>query len=299
MEGSNGVGKHLAQRLVAQHETVFDVTTRKSSLVRSFVADSGRKTDELDAHSVALVGWTTPNLRQVRVDERAVTLRLLVHRREELVASKTQAICRLHRELAILLPGGAARPLTPAKAKRLLGSVRPRDEVGKVRKQLAHDLLVDLQADLRRMEAIEAQIKTVVADTDTGLPQLYGVGPIVTAWVLGEVIDVARFPSRHHFASYNGSAPVARGSAGVAKPGVNMRGNRKLNHALHIIAVAQLRHPTSEGRIYYERKIAESKTPKEARRCLKRQISDAIYRQLVVDADKQQRLAAASATTAA
>ena len=56
---------------------------------------------------MALVGWTTPDLRQVRADERAVMLRLLVHRRQELVASKTQAICRLHRELAILMPGGA------------------------------------------------------------------------------------------------------------------------------------------------------------------------------------------------
>ena len=221
-----------------------------------------------------------------------------MHRREELVASKTQAICRLHRELAILLPGGAARPLTPAKAKRLLGSVRPRTRSAKFASN-SHTTFWLTCRPFFAAGSDRGPIKTVVAGTDTGLPQLYGVGPIVTAWVLGEVIDVARFPSRHHFASYNGSAPVARGSAGVAKPGVNMRGNRKLNHALHIIAVAQLRHPTSQGRIYYERKIAESKTPKEARRCLKRQISNAIYRQLVVDADKQRRLAPALATTAA
>ena len=146
IEGATGVGKNLAQRLVVKGETVFDVPSKKSSLVRAFSATSGRKSDDVDAYSVALASLHATGLSQVRVDERAETLRLLSARRDELVGLRTQAVCRLHRELQILIPGGASRALTAAKAKALLASVRPRDEVGKVRKALAQDQLADLIA---------------------------------------------------------------------------------------------------------------------------------------------------------
>ncbi|HEY5185318.1 MAG TPA: IS110 family transposase [Actinomycetes bacterium] len=288
VEGATGVGKNLAQRLVVKGETVFDVPSKKSSLVRAFSATSGRKSDDVDAYSVALACLHATGLNQVRVDERAETLRLLSHRRDELVGSRTQAVCRLHRELQILIAGGASRALTAAKAKALLASVRPRDEVGKVRKSLALDQLADLVAIDRRLKDIDAQIKTVVAETHTSVTEVRGVGPVVAAIVLGEVRDISRFPSKHHFASYNGSAPTTWGSAGDARPCVNLHGNRRLNHALHIAAIVQLRYDC-EGRRYYLRKIAEGKTPKEARRCLKRRISDAIYHQLAADAQAAER----------
>jgi transposase len=239
-------------------------------------------------YSVALASLHATGLNQVRVDERAETLRLLSARRDELVGLRTQAVCRLHRELQILIPGGASRALTAAKAKALLASVRPRDEVGKVRKALAQDQLADLVAIDRRLKDIGTQIKTVVAETHTSVTEVRGVGPVVAAIVLGEVRDIARFPSKHHFASYNGSAPTTWGSAGDARPCVNLHGNRRLNHALHIAAIVQLRYDC-EGRDYYLRKIAEGKTTKEARRCLKRRISDAIYHQLVADAQAAER----------
>ena len=279
IEGAQGVGKHLAQRLVVQAETVWDVPSKKSSLVRAFSSSSGRKSDDVDAYSVALAALHTPNLEQVRVDDHTATLRLLAARRHEIVALRTQAVCRLHRELAILLPGGASRRLTAVKAKTLLASVRPRDEVGKVRKALAVDQLADRVAIDKRLADINRRLRAAVKDTPTRLPSIYGVGPVITAIVLGEVRDVARFRSRHSFASYNASAPTTRGSAGEDHPCVNIAGNRRLNHALHIAAVSQLRH-NCEGQAYYRRKLAEGKTPREALRCLKRRISDAIYRQL-------------------
>lgn len=287
VEGATGVGKNLAQRLVARGETVFDVPSKKSSLVRSFSATSGRKSDEVDAYSVALASLHS-DLLQVRVDERAETLRLLANRRDELVGLRTQAVCRVHRELQILIPGGASRRLTAAKAKALLSSVRPRDEVGKVRKALVVDQVADLVAIDKRIKDINTQIKAVVAETRTSVTDVRGVGPVVAAIVLGEVRDVSRFPTKHHFASYNGSAPTTWGSAGDARPCVNLRGNRRLNHALHIAAIAQLRFDC-DGRRYYLRKISDGKTPKEARRCLKRRISDAIYHQLVADAQEAER----------
>ncbi len=285
IEGCNGVGKHLSQRLVAGGERVVDVATRRSSLVRVFAGGNGRKSDDTDALSIAMVGLQSTDLPVVRPDDRATTLRLLAHRRAELVSTRTQAVCRLQRELLILLPGGTKRGLTAARAKTLLASVRPRDEVGRTRKAIAVDLLGDLIAADKKIKTITAQIKDVLASTDTTLTELFGVGAVSAAWLIGEVLDIARFTDAEHFASYNGTAPIEWGS-GQGGPGpfiLNRGGNRRINHALHMVAVSQIRHP-GPGRGYYLRKIAEGKTKKEALRALKRRISDAVYRRLVADA---------------
>lgn len=287
IEGCNGVGKYLAQRLVAEGETVLDVSTRRAALVRVFAGGNGRKSDDTDAHSIALVGLHSPELPQVRPDELVVKLRLLSNRRDELVALRTQAVCRIHRDLLVLLPGGASRCLTAAKAKEILSRLRPRDEVGQLRRKLLVDQIADLVAIDRRLEDVNRQLKEAVAAAPSSLTQLFGVGPVTTARVLGEVADVARFRSRHHFASYNGTAPTDSSSGGGGGPRVNTKGNRKLNHAIHIVAICQIRATRSAGHAYYRRKLAEGKTEKEAIRALKRKISDAIYRQLVADAEAQ------------
>jgi hypothetical protein len=65
---------------------------------------------------------------------------------------------------------------------------------------------------------------------------------------------------------------------------LSLRGNRRVNHAIHMAAVTQIRHKHSQGRACYDKKISEGKTHKEALRSLKRRISDAIYAALVADA---------------
>jgi transposase len=194
---------------------------------------------------------------------------------------------RFHRDLVGLIPGGAPRALTATKAKALLAGVRPRDEVGRLRRQLTADLLADLVALDKKLAAAEAEIRSTVKRTPTGLPDIYGIGPVITATILGQVGDIARFRDRHQFASYNGTAPDDKGSAGRPVHCVNLKGNRQLNHAIHMAAITQIRNRRSPGRAYYERKLAEAKTKKEALRCLKRRISDTIYRQLVDDADRR------------
>ena len=283
IEGCNGVGKHLAQRLVAEGERVVDVSTRRAALVRVYAGGNGRKNDDTDAHSIALVALHTPDLVEVRPDDRTVAMRLLANRRHELVGLRTQALCRIHRDLVNLVPGGAPQALTVAKAKALLAKVRPRDEVGRLRRRLVAEQIADLVAIDRRLAEVAAQIKVAIAETDTGLTRLFGVGPVTTARVLGEVGDVARFRSRHHFASYNGTAPVDSSSGGPPAYRLNLKGNRKLNHAIHMVDITQVRNDCP-GRAYYLRKQSEGKTPKEALRALKRRISDVIYRQLVADA---------------
>ena len=260
-----------------------DVSTRRAALVRVFAGGNGRKNDDTDAHSIALVGLHTPDLPEVHADDRRTALRLLSNRRRELVGQRTQCVNRLHRDLVGLVAGGAPRVLTAKKARALLASVRPRDEIGRLRRHLAAELLAELVTLDKKVAAIETEVRALVRSTPTGLPKIYGVGPVITALTLGEVGDVSRFADRNHFASYNGTAPDDKGSAGSPAHCVNIKGNRKLNHAIHMIAITQIRNRKSPGRAYYDRKLAQSKTKKEALRALKRRISDVIYRQLVAD----------------
>gem|GEM_PF-1992399 len=111
------------------------------------------------------------------------------------------------------------------------------------------------------------------------------VGPFCAATIIGYTGDIDRFPTKNHYATYNATAPIEASSGDNARHRLNPRGNRYINHAIHIAAVSQLSY-ASEGRRYYDRKRAEGKNPKEAVRCLKRRISDAVYRHLKADADR-------------
>jgi transposase len=283
VEGCHGAGRSLAQRLVADGERVVDVPAKLAARVRVFSKGHGRKTDRDDAVSIGLAALQADGLREVVLDDATVTLRLLSDRRQELGMLRTQAICRLHRLLAELTPGGFRRELSATKAAAVLSRLRPRDEPGRIRRQLAADHLADVRALDRRLKAIGAQIIELVTATGTTLVGIFGIGPVVAGRILAEVGTVARFPDKDHFASYNGTAPIDASSGEQQRHRLSRAGNRRINHALHMVAVTQLRYADSTGRIYYERKLAEGKTRKEALRCLKRRLSDVIYRQLVFD----------------
>ena len=218
VEGCNGVGKYLAQRLVADGETVMDVSTRRAALVRVHAGGNGRKIDDTDAESIALVGLRTAGLPQVRTDELTVSLKLLANRRDELVAMRIQAACRIHRDLVVLVPGGVSKRLTAKCAQQVLERIEPRDEIGQLRRQLLADQIDELISVDRRLLAINKQIKKAVADAHTRLTGLFGLGLINTARILGDVGDVSRFRSRHHFASYNGTRPHRVGQRRAGQP---------------------------------------------------------------------------------
>ncbi len=144
----------------------------------------------------------------------------------------------------------------------------------------------EVVGDIARLDttlaASKRRIATAVSASGTSLTDIVGIGPICAAIIIGYGGDVTRFPTKGHFATYNGTAPIDASSGDNTRHRLNTRGNRRLNHAIHIAAVTQLRHDTP-GRIYYDRKIAEGKTSKEAIRALKRRISDVVYRHLVAD----------------
>jgi transposase len=134
----------------------------------------------------------------------------------------------------------------------------------------------------QRIAGVEARIKTAVAHSRTSLVELFGVGPVLAARFLGEVGDIRRIPTKHHFAAHTGTAPLAASSGQVVRHRLSRAGDRRLNHALYMMAMVQVRHPTA-GQAYYRRKRAEGKSPKEALRCLKRRLSDVVYRCLLAD----------------
>ncbi|WP_432489678.1 IS110 family RNA-guided transposase [Kineococcus sp. SYSU DK018] len=283
VEGANGIGKHLAQRLVADGEQVLDVPAKLSARARVFSTGQGRKTDATDAHSIALVALRTPVLRRVEVDAENVALRLLVDRRDELGVARSQTINRIHKLLLELLPGGAKVFLTAPQAKALLATVRPRDIVGRTRRSLAAEKIAELAVIDKKIKAAKKELTELITATGSGLLQLNGIGPSGAARLLGDVGDIARFPTKAHFASWNGTAPIDASSGENNRHRLSRSGNRRINRVLHIMAIVQMRHDT-EGRAYYRRKLAAGKSSMEALRCLKRRLSDVVYRQMVADA---------------
>src|SRR3954465_4839949 len=153
VEGSNGAGRPLAQRLLEDGEQVVDVPAKLSARVRLFDTGHNRKTDARDAHSIAAVAVRTKTLRVLRVDGELEALRMLADRREELTRSRVQTVNRLQRLLSELLPGQAKRDLTTGQAKRLLASVRPRDLAGKTRRRLAAEQLAELVVIEKKIKA--------------------------------------------------------------------------------------------------------------------------------------------------
>ncbi|HEU0041783.1 MAG TPA: IS110 family transposase [Jiangellaceae bacterium] len=283
VEGSLGVGRPLAQRLLEAGERVVDVPAKLAARARLLDTGHGRKTDAHDAHSVAVAAVRAKNLRVLAPDGKLEALRMLVDHRDQLSNQRVASVNRLHRLLAELTPGQAKKDMTAVQAKAILASVRPRDIVGKTRRRVAADELGNLTAIEKKVKALTTEIKAIVKERGSHLMDLPGVGPVVAARVLADVGDVARFADRNRFASWTGTAPLDASSGEQTRHRLSRAGNRRMNRMLHIAATTQIRLDT-EGRAYYRRKLAAGKTRMEAMRCLKRRISDAVYRQLLADA---------------
>jgi transposase len=169
---------------------------------------------------------------------------------------------------------------------RLLNDFDPMTPVEQIRYDLAHELLDDVERLDAQLKVSHRRIKEAVQASGTSLTDLYGVGPILACALTGYTGDVRRFGNRDQFASYAGVAPIEHSSGGRVVHRLSRRGNRQLNHAIHMVAICQIRQKDSEGRVYFERKVAEGKTKREAIRSLKRQVSNAVYPQLLIDAHK-------------
>jgi transposase len=293
VENAGGLGRHLVGRLAAAGESVVDVPPKLSARVRvlSSFAGNARKNDGLDALATALAASRNGQLAAVDPEADSEVLRLLSERREDLVAERTRALNRLHGLLRDLVPGGVAGTLSADRAARILRGIRPRGDSARLRRRLASEVLRDIRTLDRKIADLDERIEAEVKASGTALTEIFGMGPILAARIIGTVGNVARFPTRAHFASYSGTAPVEASSGEVVRHRLSLAGNRKLNYALHMVATCQARSDARGGG-YYRKKIAEGKSRKEALRCLKRRISDAVFRSLLADSQAPSRDAA-------
>jgi transposase len=282
VEGAAGLGHLLAQQLVAREETVLDVPATLAARVRLLGRGHGRKTDGIDARSVATVAQSQPDLRRVGPENHSAVLRLLSDRRDELTQERRRVVNRLHRLLRDLRPGGAPTELSAARASELLGHIRPGAVVDLERKAMARALVADLRRIDRALVENRARCAVAVAASDTTLTDIVGISDVLAAKILGHVRDITRFGSADRFASYSGTAPIEVSSGEVTRHRLSRSGNRSLNNALHFAARVQTMHP-GPGRDHYGRKLAEHKSSREALRSLKRQLAKVVYRHLVAD----------------
>ena len=291
VEGAGGLGHLLAQQLVAAGERVLDVQPKLAARVRLLAAGDVNKNDPNDARSVAVAALRPAACLPVRADDHAAVLKVWAKRYRDLSRARNQVVCRMHAVLCQLIPGGVSTRITAGQAARILDQAEPRGAAGMARWVLAAQLLTGLRRiDVQRRD-VQRKLAVAVRASGTTVTGIFGVGPAVAAAVIGDAGDISRFASRDHFAAYNGTAPVEVSSGGRVIYRLSLRGNRRMNHAIHMAAVTQIRYRHSDGRAYYDKKIAEGKTPKEALRALKRQVSNAIYQHLKADA----RRAAAAA----
>jgi transposase len=283
VENAGGLGRHLAQqRLAAAGESVVDVPPKLSARVRVLSSGNARKNDGLDALATALAAWRNERLPTVDPEADSEVLRLLCERREDLVAERTRALNRLHGLLRDLVPGGVPGTLSTHRAARIVRSIRPQGASTRLRRRLASEVLGDIRTLERKIADLNERIEAEVEACGTSLIEIFGMGPILAAKIIGTVGNARRFPTKAHFASYSGTAPVEASSGEVVRHRLSLAGNRRLNNALHMVAICQARSDVRGG-AYYRKKIAEGKSRKEALRCLKRRISDAVFKSLMAD----------------
>jgi len=284
VEGAGGLGHLLAQQLLAAGETVLDVQPKLGARVRLLSAGRSNKTDPNDARAVAIAALRSPGCRAVTADDHAVVLKMWSRRYRELSQARNQIACRLHALLCDLIPGGIAKQITAEYAASILQGTVLADAVQAARRQIAAEYVRDLHHLDLQLRDTKAEITAAVRASGTTLTSIFGVGPVIAAAVLGDTGDITRFPDADHFAAYTGTAPIEVSSGNRKIHRLSRRGNRHLNYMIHMAAVTHIRNKHSQGGAYYDRKITEGKTPKEALRAPKRRISNTIYRALKADA---------------
>lgn len=283
IENAKGLGHHLAQWLLARGEIVVDVPSTATARVRQLSRGGRRKNDRIDAAAAACVAALQGDVRQVAQEGHVDALRLLDERRNNLTQNRVRTINQLHALLRELLAGGVPTSLSAAKAAQALRGFRPDSTCDRVRLQLCRELIAEIRRLDTQLADNQAQATRLLDEHGTGLRQIDGVGPVLATRILGRTGHVTRFATAAAYATYNGTAPIEVASAEHGCHRLNRYGDRRLNSAIHTIAMVQARMPTSAGRRFYDRKIAEGKTPRAAMRSLKRHLSNQLWRTMLAD----------------
>ena len=198
----------LGQQLVAAGERVLDVQPRLGAWVRLLATGASNKNDPNDALSVAVAALRSRTRCPMTADDHAAVLRVWSRRHRDLGRAKNQVACRLHAVLCELVPGGVPEEIIAAQASRILEKVMPSGTAGQARRELAAELLDDMRRLDAQMRESKKKLAVAVRASGTTVTEIFGVGPVIAATVIGDAGDVARFASRDHFAACNGTAPM-------------------------------------------------------------------------------------------
>lgn len=243
-----GAGNHFISlfvgQLLSRGETVCSIPPALTSQYR---ARRGRKKNDIvDAENVARALMANPQLPEWKVVEQQRAL---------------QELTRTQRRLSEQLKAnrGALQELAAESAVR------------EVLQQVIETLV-------RELKTLEHHIRVMVNKRMPSLLEIAGVGPVVAGVLLAETGDPKRFATVNHFASYCGAAPVERGSGQNTRMQVNPGGNRRLNWALHIVAMVRLRVDGGRSRALLEKAKLCGKTPRAALRVLKTYIARELFR---------------------
>ena len=294
VEGARGLGRHLAQWLVTRDEVVLDVPSTATARVRELSRGSRRKTDVIDAAAAASVAALQGDAWVVAGEDHTTVFAMLEERRANLAAQRVRVTNQLHAVLRDLVPGGAGLAITAKSASAMLRLVRPASPCERTRKELCQDLVRDLRVVDASLADIEQRMSAVLDEHGSRLRQVDGVGSVTAVRLIGRTGRASRFPTADAFATYAGVAPIEIASGDRTRHRLSRAGDRRLNSAIHLIAVTQVRMRDSAGRRYFDTKIAEGKTRNEAMRCLKRRLANLLWRLMIAD---EQRLRATTDDT--
>jgi transposase len=247
VENARGLGRHLAQWLLARGEAVDDVPSTATARVRELSRGGRHKNDVIDAAAAASVAALRGEANPVAAEDLTALLALLDERRHNVITQRTRLINQLHALLRDLVPGGAPTNLTVLAASRLLITVRAAGPVEAARKQLARDLLAEIRQADQRLKTLTGKIAATVAEHGSQLPTVEGIGPIIAGRLLGRTRRASRFPNASAFANYTGVAPVEVVSGDHARHRLPRGGDRQLNLALHLIARTPSTHASKPG----------------------------------------------------
>jgi transposase len=288
LEDINGNGKLLAENLVNNNFPVFNVPSIMTERLRKRTTHRN-KSDYLDAKGVAKVTLlshrTLPQKILTQEFKIANDIQGLVYDREFLIRNQT----RIKNQLHALLHEKFGDDYKDGKSTSAVFSNK---QIKKYHLKLSRSTILDkrIRRKFEDFKAIKLRKKEIGDDLEElavkcistkKLNSLNGCGLISTCKIIAEIKDIKRFSSSEKLVRYAGLAPRESSSANSLKRYTDHAGNRKLNKAVHFIALSQIgNNGCLEGKDYYQKKLQEGKSKLHSLRCLKRQVIVRIFRLL-------------------
>ena len=283
VEGSGSLGRGVAQFLARNGERVHEINPRWTAQRRRGLRRPG-KIDALDAQAVArLLREEGDSLPLVQAEDPLVaSLQLWSRLREDLVLDMTRLRNRLH-ALLLLCDPEYRQVIRSLRSRRGVQAARTYTAPGtgqleRVREQAVRQVAEQIMLLMDQERELRASIEVGVREHFVPLLSIEGVQPIVAAGLIAELGMPRPGFGVPQIAALAGVAPIEASSAGEVRHRLSRRCNRRLNMLLYLIALAQQRS-YAPAQAYMARRQQEGRTPREARRALKRHLVRRVWQQ--------------------